>query len=118
MQFAMDFETARGRTPTDVSGEHRDYPFDIHSSGPGGPRYIEVKGTTGGTVILSDNERKAARKLGSDYYLYIVEDPMEKPRLSIVRDPATTMDYDDRILQGVSYVYRRETWQAARGEEA
>jgi hypothetical protein len=117
-KLAHAYEEKQGRQVKDVSGEHDDYPYDLHSAGPGGLRCIEVKGTTSGQIKLSENQRRAARRLGNAYYLYIVRDPLGKqPKLTIVRDPLAKMEYDDVLYSGARYVYNATTWQAAADEE-
>ena len=112
------YEERQGRKAINVSGEHDVYPYDIHSEGPGGPRCIEVKGTTTGGFKLSENQRRAAHRLRHVYYLYIVSDPLgEHPHLTIIRDPLTKMDYDDVLYSGARYMYNKRTWQSAADEE-
>ena len=115
--LAWRYEEDHNRSVVDVSGEHRDYPYDLHSTGPGGPRLIEVKGTTTGRIILSENERRAARRFGPSYYLYVVRDPLGQPQLSIVRDPLGKMQHDNTLYSGVRYAFNATTWQAAADEE-
>jgi hypothetical protein len=89
----------------------------LHSTGPGGVRCIEVKGTTSGRFSLSENQRRAASKLARSYYLYVVRDPLgDHPRLTIIRDPLSKMDYDDVLYSGARYVYRAQTWHPAADE--
>jgi superfamily II DNA or RNA helicase len=117
--LAQAYEARQGRTAINVSGEHDQYPYDLHSAGPGGARCIEVKGTTTGSFKLSENQRRAAHRLGKSYYLYIVRDPLgDHPRLTIIRDPLSKMDYDDVLYSGARYVYNAPTWQKAADEEA
>ena len=116
--LAQAYEARQGRRATNVSGEHDQYPYDLHSTGPGGTRCIEVKGTTTGNVKLSENQRRAARRLEKSYYLYIVRDPLsDHPRLTIIRDPLSKMDYDDVLYSGARYVYNAKTWRKAADEE-
>src|SRR5690606_10140888 len=63
-ELAQIYEEKQGRNVKNVSGEHDDYPYDLHSTGPGGVRCIEVKGTTTGQFKLSENQRRAAKRLG------------------------------------------------------
>jgi superfamily II DNA or RNA helicase len=117
-ELVRAYEERQGREAINVSGEHDQYPYDVHSEGPGGPRCIEVKGTTTGNFKLSENQRRAAHKLRHFYYLYIVSDPLgEHPRLAIIRDPIAKMDYDAVLYSGARYVYNAGTWRAATDEE-
>jgi len=116
MAAALVYERAHAREPMDVSGEHQTYPYDILSTGPGGPRYIEVKGTTTGHILLSENEHRAAKRFGSSYYLYVVSDPLGEARLAIIHDPHSRMAYDAIIYSGATYRYNHNTWAAAVDE--
>ncbi len=117
-RFVREYEQRQGRAVVDVSGEHRDYPYDLHSTGPGGVRCIEVKGTTTGQVKLSENQHRAARRFRAGYYLYVVSDPLgERPALTIIRDPWAKMTHDDILYSGARYVYNAATWRAAADEE-
>ncbi|MBM3190624.1 MAG: DUF3883 domain-containing protein, partial [Chloroflexi bacterium] len=117
MRIARRYEEKQGRQATDVSGEDRQFPYDLHSTGPGGVRCIEVKGTTTGRVLLSENEKRTAQRLGPSYYLYIVADPLGAAALSIVRDPLSKMTHDSVLYSGARYVFNASTWRAARDEE-
>jgi superfamily II DNA or RNA helicase len=118
VKHACSYEERHHRDAVNVSGEHDRYPYDLHSTGPGGVRCIEVKGTTTGKIWLSENERRAAKRLGKSYYLYVVHDPLEDhPRLSIIRDPLAKMDYDDVLYSGARYIYNATTWHTAADEE-
>lgn len=117
--LVLAYEACQGREARNVSGEHDQYPYDVHSTGPGGTRCIEVKGTTTGKFILRENQRRTARRLGKSYYLYIVRNPLgEHPRLTIIRDPLSKMGHDDVLYSGARYVYNAKTWLAAADEEA
>ena len=117
-RLVREYEGRQKRTVKDVSGEHDKYPYDIHSTGPGGVRCIEVKGTTTGRIMLRENQRRAARRLGKSYYLYVVHDPLgEHPRLTIIRDPLSRLDHDEVLYSGARYVYNSTTWHAAADEE-
>ena len=116
-EVASGHERSCGRTVTDVSGEHRHYPYDLHSTGAGGVRCIEVKGTTSGHIFLTENERRAAARLGPSYCLYIVSDPLGRPRLTIIHDPLSKMTHDRVLYGGVRYGYEERTWRAAGDEE-
>jgi superfamily II DNA or RNA helicase len=88
MEEAMRYERERGWMPEDVSAEDRG--FDILSRHPasGSLRFIEVKGRAGtGPVVLTRNEYKTAERLGGDYWLYVVFECANQPRLIPVRDP-------------------------------
>lgn len=99
MEFVMEFEKRNGREPEDVSKyEH----YDIRSRDPRSNevRYIEVKGRWDPTlaVELTQTEFEYAKKLGKDYWLYIVYDiGSEKPKLVMIRDPATNVVWKTKV---------------------
>lgn len=111
------YEERHGRSVRDVTGENVQHPYDLHSTGPGGPRCIEVKGTESGNVFLSETQRRTAKRLGDSYYLYIVLNPLHDPRLTIIRNPLARMRYDSILYGGVEYQFRKSTWQSAGDEE-
>jgi hypothetical protein len=81
IDLVMDFEKKQGRNPKNVSRTGHGY--DIESSG----RLIEVKGMshpTGDFIMLY---KKLFVKLGrgiSNYYIYVVFDIKNKPKLKII----------------------------------
>jgi superfamily II DNA or RNA helicase len=89
MEYAMEFERRNNRLPEDVSKiEH----YDIRSIEPrsGEIRFIEVKGRWPFDIMveLSELEYEYAKKLGNNYWLYIVYGfSTSKPRLLAIRDP-------------------------------
>jgi hypothetical protein len=89
MEYAIEFEKRNRRSPEDVSKlEH----YDIRSVDPrtGEVRFIEVKGRwyLDVTVELTEAEYEYARKLGDDYWLYIVYGfSLGSPRLLAIRNP-------------------------------
>jgi hypothetical protein len=105
MQIAMEFESAAGRHPEDVSKDNLG--FDIRSKdGDGKSRYIEVKARAGiGAVALTQNEWFKAQRLASDYYLYVVWNAGEKPspRPHVVQDPARSLAVD-QMVEIVRYI--------------
>lgn len=116
MAAVASHERAHGREVTDVTGEHHLHPYDLYSIGPGGPRCIEVKGTTTGRIFLSENQRRAAQRLRTSFYLYIVTDPLQQAQITVVRDPFARLQPDMVLHAGVQYVYDAATWQAAADE--
>jgi len=99
MEFVIEFERRSGRVPEDVSMyEH----YDIRSYDPrtGEVRYIEVKGRWGPTLVveLTQAEFEYAKKLGKDYWLYIVYDiGSGKPKLVMIRDPVANVIWKTKV---------------------
>jgi len=98
MEMAMAYERQSGREPEDVSAENLG--FDIRSTDPatGERRYIEVKARARvGPVALTQNEWFKAERFGSDYYLYVILNAAAQPELYIIRDPAATLQPEERV---------------------
>ncbi len=91
MRVALEHERREGRAPADVSRENLGY--DLRSEAPDGAvRYIEVKArATTGAVVLTPNEWLMARRLGDEYWLYVVEHAAAEPRLFTLRNPAAKL---------------------------
>jgi superfamily II DNA or RNA helicase len=87
MQVAMKYERRHGREPKDVSKEFRGY--DILSTSPAETRYIEVKAfATTGPLELTPHEWQMAERLQDAYWLYVVENALDAPRLHPIQNPA------------------------------
>ncbi len=111
MQTAMEYERGQGQQPADVSLEYLGY--DIRSGGPQEVRYIEVKAfATTGVVELTPHEWQMARRLGDEYWLYVVENCATNPILHPVRNPAATLSV--REEWGITgYVVEDDRWRRA-----
>lgn len=103
MEKAMEYERQEGRTPEDVSAENLG--FDIRSRDKeDNVRYIEVKARAKtGAVALTQNEWFKANRFGDDYYLYAVMNAGKKPRLYIIKNPASNLEPEEKI-ETVRYV--------------
>ncbi len=115
MDMAVRYEREQGRVPEDVSAQNLGY--DLRSTDPrtGAVRYIEVKARAGvGPVALTQNEWFKARRLGADYYLYVVLNAAgARPDLYIVRDPAACLrpqeQHEVRYLVSAEEIIRVST---------
>jgi len=87
MKIVKRFERKKGRTPDDTPST-RAVGYDIESEGgTSDVRYIEVKTRFGSYPVgLTENEYRAAKKLGNQYYLYVVTGNNE---IQIIRNPAS-----------------------------
>jgi len=102
MEVAMRYEREQGRRPVDVSKEYLGY--DIRSEGDGETRYIEVKAfAKTGTVRFTPHEWQMAQRLGDEYWLYVVEDALEQPKLRRIQNPAQRLPVRE-VLGVVEYV--------------
>jgi len=105
MNMAMAYERAQQRVPEDVSSQNLGY--DIRSTGAGGViRYIEVKArAVTGAIVLTPNEWLMARRLGEEYWLYIVENARTQPILHTIKNPATKLAPQE-VVEIVRYVIK------------
>ncbi len=110
MWVALEYERRQGRRPEDVSRQNLGY--DIRSVAPDGQvRYVEVKAhRTTGPVVLTANEWLMAQRLGSEYWLYVVDDALTAPVLYTIQDPASKLRPRE-VLGVVRYVV--DDWRTA-----
>ncbi|MCL8207346.1 MAG: DUF3883 domain-containing protein [Actinomycetia bacterium] len=88
MEVAMAFERAEGWEPEDVHEQNRGYDILSRHPATGAQRAIEVKGCADvDEVELTRHEHETARKLGADYWLYVVYRCRAKPELHRHQDP-------------------------------
>ncbi len=101
MEVAMEYERKNGRIPEDVSAENLG--FDIRSKvktedGEIIERYIEVKARAKeGSVALTQNEWFKAQRFKDKYYLYVVLDASENPKLLIIQNPAENLQVEEKV---------------------
>jgi superfamily II DNA or RNA helicase len=112
MRVAIEHEVRAGRVPEDVSRENLGY--DIRSTAPDGSvRCIEVKAhRTTGPVVLTPNEWVMARRLGTEYWLYVVDHALTHPVLYALQDPAASLEPEE-VVGVVRYVIR--DWRKVAG---
>lgn len=110
MRVAIEHEVRSGRNPVDVSRENLGY--DIRSTASdGSTRYIEVKAhRTTGPVALTPNEWMMARRLGAEYWLYVVDHALSQPLLYAIQNPAASLEPQE-VLGVVRYVI--QDWRKA-----
>jgi SNF2 family DNA or RNA helicase len=117
MEVTLRYEREHGRQPQDVSAENLGY--DVRSFDPasGATRYIEVKARAGsGRVALTQNEWFTARRLGEDFYLYVVLNAAsDHPDLYVVRNPAAHLQPEEQ--HQVRYLVPFEAIQAIADKE-
>ncbi|HWT03519.1 MAG TPA: helicase-related protein [Pyrinomonadaceae bacterium] len=91
MRVAMEYETAQGRQVYDVHEKNLGYDLTSLDANSGELRLIEVKGIGAptGTVLLTPNERRVAEDRRDCYWLYVVTNCNETPKLEEpIKDPA------------------------------
>ncbi len=90
MRVVMEHERAQGRQVYDVSAKNLGYDVTSLDLGSGDLRLIEVKGlgAASGTILLTPNERRVAEDRRDCFWLYVVTDCDDAPRLQEpIRDP-------------------------------
>ncbi len=91
MRVVMEHEQAQGRQVYDLSEKNLGYDVTSLDLATGELRLIEVKGLGGatGTILLTPNERRVAEDRRDCFWLYVVTDCDNAPRLQEpIRDPA------------------------------
>ncbi|MDQ7082675.1 MAG: DUF3883 domain-containing protein [Aquificota bacterium] len=82
--------------------------FDIRSKGKEGVRYIEVKGRAKeGDVALTPNEWFKAKRFKDQYYLYVVYNAVDNPRLVIIQNPAQNLNPAE-VVETVRFIVKKE----------
>jgi len=81
----------------------------------GETRYIEVKAfATTGPLELTPHEWQMARRLGDQYWIYVVENALSEPRLMAIRDPTHTLPRPQAVVDVVKVVIK--DWRRHRDE--
>jgi superfamily II DNA or RNA helicase len=91
MRVVMEHERAKGRQVYDVSDKNLGYDITSLDLASGELRLIEVKGigAATGTILLTPNERRVAEDRPDCFWLYVVTNCADAPRLEEpIRDPA------------------------------
>ena len=102
MEIAMRYEREHGRKPVDVSKEFVGY--DILSEGEGEVRHIEVKTfATTGKIYFTPHEWQMAQRLGDEYWLYVVENVSDEPKLQCIQNPAQNLTVRE-VMGVVKYI--------------
>ena len=91
MRVVMEHERAQGREVYDVHEKNLGYDITSLDLNSGELRLIEVKGlgAATGSILLTPNERRVAEDRRDCYWLYVVTDCHDTPRLQApIKDPA------------------------------
>ena len=90
----------------DVSYEFRGY--DIESF----DRVIEVKSfKTTGVIELMSNEWIVASRMGDYYWLYVVENALDSPKITTIQNPVKVFGKVVKKIPVVEYRYIIEDWK-------
>jgi NAD-dependent oxidoreductase involved in siderophore biosynthesis len=90
MRVAIEYERAARRAWADVHEKNLGYDLTSLDTESGAFRLIEVKGLAGseGPIIVTPNEHRVAEDRRECYWLYVVTDATEQPKLRAYKDPA------------------------------
>ena len=91
MKVVMEYEAGQGRQVFDVHEKNLGYDVTSLDTGSGELRLIEVKGLAAakGTILLTPTERRVAEDRRDCYWLYVVTNCADEPRLQEpIKDPA------------------------------
>ena len=95
IKYVIRYEKSQGRKPIDVSRKRVGY--DIKSEN----RYIEVKSRPGSTIqpfiILHNHLLRSIGKGLADYYLYLVYDMQNDPKLVIVPPETVLKNLETKV---------------------
>jgi len=112
MRAVLEYEYRRAKTDEerakirDVSHEFRGY--DIESF----DRVIEVKSfKTTGAIELTSNEWIVASRMGDYYWLYVVENALDDPKITTIQNPVKVFGKVVKRVPVVEYRYVIEDWK-------
>src|SRR4030043_2468598 len=91
MREVIDREKSKGRQVYDVHEKNLGYDITSLDLNTGELRLIEIKGLADatGTILLTPNERRVAEDRRDCYWLYVVTNCKDEPKLQDpVKDPA------------------------------
>ena len=90
MRVATEYESSLDREVEDVHLQNVGYDLTSIDPRSGDVRLIEVKGlgAATGTILLTPNERRVAEDRPDCYWLYVVTNCADRPRLETIKDPA------------------------------
>lgn len=110
MEVAIAYEKENGRIPEDVCLKNLGYDIKSYDK-EGNYRYIEVKARAKeGAIALTPNEWIMAQRLKEEYWLYIVTNASEKPKLYLINDPALKLKpYEEEKV--VRYIIENNSWK-------
>src|SRR3989449_10043454 len=106
MRAVMEHERAQGRQVYDVSEKNLGYDVTSLDLASGELRLIEVKGlgAASGTILLTPNEHRVAEDRRDCYWLYVVTNCDDAPRLEEpIHDPAR-LDWHEVTKVGPYYL--------------
>jgi len=113
MKAVMEYENNRAKTDEEKSKikdvSERDTGFDIESFNS---RCIEVKSfRTTDSPSITSHEWETARKMQDDYWLYIVENALDNPKVNPIQDPYEKFKDSIRTEEETVKRYYIDNWK-------
>ncbi len=116
MKLTMIYEKNHGRIPEDVSKESVGYDIRSKDQKSGEVRYIEVKARAyEGEIAMTPNEIIKAGIFKEQYYLYVVANAATNPVLYIIRNPAESVTFQEK-MEIVRYIVPMTEWKGKNEE--
>jgi hypothetical protein len=113
MKAVMEYEQNRAKTDEEKSKikdvSERDTGFDIESFNS---RCIEVKSfRTTDSPSITSHEWETARKMEDDYWLYIVENALDNPKVNPIQNPYEKLKASIRTEEETAKRYYIDNWK-------
>jgi hypothetical protein len=113
MNAVLEFERKRAHTDSDlikiIDVSERDVGYDIESF----DRLIEVKSfKSSGSPSITSHEWETARRLQDDYWLYIVENSFESPKIHTIQNPYEKFKNSVRTEEVIDVRYIIDDWKS------
>lgn len=112
IEAVMKYERDRARTVEeanrirDVSDSYKGY--DVESF----DRVIEVKAfKETGVLVLTSHEWETAKRMGDLYWLYAVENALDNPKITPIKNPSETLKDKVNKIPVIDYRYIIEDWK-------
>ncbi len=116
MEFTMMYESVHGRIPEDVSKNSLGYDIRSKDQKSREVRYIEVKARAyEGSIAMTPNEINNAKNFKEQYYLYVVANAATNPVLYIIKNPAESLAFQEK-MDIVRYIVPVDEWKGKNEE--
>jgi len=113
MNAVLEFERKRAHSETELAKiidvSERDVGYDVESF----DRLIEVKSfKTSGSPSITSHEWETARRLQNDYWLYIVENSFDSPKIHTIQNPYEKFKNSVRTEEVIDVRYILDDWKS------
>lgn len=102
-EFVWQLTTGKIKFPEEIKIKnvtHEGCGYDFKLIGKKNTYYIEVKGmsSVSGGIVFTDKEWKIARQKGDKYYVAIVSNIENKPKIDLIKNPALVMQPQKNVF--------------------